>query len=111
MSLVTARHRPTERLPEIRALLDLCCGQGELVFAEERIWASATFTGVRHTVALRFAGEAVAYAEALIELLPNHDFALAGKLVADAAIVCVDRKRQPEIETLVTIELLILDER
>lgn len=104
-------HRPSERLPELRALLALCCHKAELVFHEERAWSSATFTGTRHVVALEFrGGEAIAYAEALIDALPHHEFALAGKIVADAAIVSVLRQVAPTLETLMTIELLILDD-
>ena len=98
-------------LPELAAVLELTCRQAELLCHSERPWSSATFSGVRHTISLRFVGgEAITYAEAFIEALPEHEFALADKLVADAQIVAVDRIVQSEPETTVTIQLLVLDD-
>lgn len=105
-------HRPSERLPELRAVLALCCGKAELIFHEELAWHSATFSGTRHTIGLQFTGgEAVAYGEALIDELPDHEFALAGKVVANAVIVAADRRCLPTPETLLAIELLVLDDQ
>lgn len=104
-------HRPTERLPELRAVLQLCCGMAELLTHSESDWGSATFTGRRHIIGLRFkGGDAIAHAEALICELPSHEFTLAGKIVCDASIVAVDRVCKPEPETTMAIELLILDD-
>ena len=98
-------------LPELKAVLALTCGKAELVCHAEKAWSSVTFTGTRHTITLRFAGgEAIAYGEAFIECLPEQEFALAGKLVADAAIVFVERHAGNAPQTTVTIELLVLDD-
>ena len=110
MTLAAARHIAAEALPELRAVLALACHKAVLAYHAERAWASATFAGVRHTIALEFVGaEAIAYAEAFILHLPDHDFALAGKLCADAAIVHVLRELKPEPRWTVTLELLILE--
>lgn len=94
-----------------KALMELCCDAAEIVAHAERSWSSATFTGSRHTIALLFSGgNAIPFGEALISELPQNDFALAGKVVADAAIVSVDRDASHRPSTLVTIELLILDD-
>ena len=107
----TVRHVAPEQLPELRAVLQLACNQASLLFHAETAWSSATFGGTRHTIALQFeGGDAVAYAEAFIRYLPRHRFALAGKLVADAAIVAVDRQLRPEPRWTVTLELLILED-
>ena len=104
-------HPPTERLPELRAVLDLCCGKAELLSHQSKRWAAGIFSGARHTIALRFVGaEAIPFGEALICELPQGDIALAGKLVADASILCTDRIGGPSPETTIVLELLILDE-
>lgn len=101
-------------LPELAAVLQLTCNQAGLVFHAEQPWASLSFSGKRHTIGLDFKGaEAIAYGEAFIDCLPDYEFALAGKLVADAAIVFVDRRRGTKddpVRTTVTIELLVLDD-
>lgn len=109
--MFAARHLPAEELPELRAVLELACGKAELLHHAERPWSSATFQGVRHTIALRFVGgEAVSFADAFIAALPCADFALAGKVVADAAIVWVDRTAGPCLpETTLAVELLVLE--
>jgi len=98
-------------LPELRAVMALTCGKAALVFHAERDWRSATFSGTRHRIALRFAGEdAMAYAEAFIAHLPRHEFALAGKLVADAEIVSAERIFGEEPETTLTLQMLVLND-
>ena len=84
-------------LPLLSALMELAQGKAELLHHTERAWASATFAGSRHTVLLTFAGpEAVIAAEALIEALPDHEFALPGQIVAEAAICSVEQTMLPE---------------
>jgi hypothetical protein len=94
------------------SLMALSSGQAELLRHTEQPWASATFSGSRHTVALVFTGqEAVDAAEHFIEALPEHEFAIAGQLVADAAIteVRMDMLPQPRLE--VEVELLLLEDQ
>lgn len=95
----------------LTALIDMTGGKAELLRQAERPWASITFSGTRHTVALRFAGtDAVAAGEALIAALPEHEFTLPGQLVADAAVLAVEHEMLPEPRLTVEVELLLLDE-
>ncbi|MBA4160670.1 MAG: hypothetical protein C0515_00985 [Novosphingobium sp.] len=95
----------------LSAVLELAQGQAELVRHSERAWASVTFSGSKHLVVLAFTGaEAVAAGEALIDALPEHEFALPRLLIADAAVVRVDHTALPEPRLEVEVELLALDE-
>ena len=109
-TILRARGRgPGARLLE--AVLVLAGAEAELVSHGERPWASATFSGARHTIALTFHGtDGVAAAEHFIEALPDHEFAIPGQLVADAAIreVKLDMLHAPRFE--VEAELLLLEE-
>ena len=103
------RRDPANRL--LGALHALGDGQGFLLRHEERAWASITFSGTRHTVALRFAGDAgVAAGEHFIAALPEHEFAIPRRLAADAAIVAVRHAMLPEPCLEVECEVLLLDE-
>ncbi|MEQ1541915.1 MAG: hypothetical protein ABL926_06640, partial [Novosphingobium sp.] len=103
--------RRTPWMPLLSALLELAQGRGELLRHSERAWASVTFTGTRHSVALAFTGaEAVAAGELFIDALPDHEFAIPRQLVADAAVVRVDHTALPEPRLEVEVELLLLDE-
>lgn len=105
----SGRRRPTERLRA--ALLDLAGGLAEVASHTERSWASITFAGTRHCVELHFAGDAaIAAGEAFIDLLPDHEFAIPGQLVADAAIMEVDHRIGPAPLMKIKTELLLLDE-
>jgi hypothetical protein len=93
------------------AVLTLAEGHGELLRHAERPWASATFAGARHTLALTFTGpEAIEAGEALIAMLPDHEFDIPGQLVADAAVVAVDHGLSPEPRLTVELELLLLED-
>lgn len=95
----------------LSALFDLAQGQAELVRHSERNWASATFAGTRHNVALAFNGtEAIAAAEALIEALPEHEFHLSGHIVADAAVISVEQTSLPHPRMVLELELLLLED-
>jgi hypothetical protein len=110
-----ALHRVRNRrpwLPLLSALLDLTRGQGELVSHSERPWASVTFSGTRHKLTFAFNGfDAVAAGEDFIACLPEHEFAIPGQLVADAAIVRVEHNTIPAPRLTIEAELLLLDER
>lgn len=112
-SLMVARLKagraPWKRI--VRALLDLAGPSAEFVRHGERPWASVTFSGARHTVALAFEGEAAMdAADLFIAALPDHEFSIGGKLVADATIVSVEQRALPAPRTLVEAELLVLDD-
>jgi hypothetical protein len=95
----------------LAALVDLTGGRAELLRHAERPWASITFSGTRHTAALRFTGmAAVAAGEALIAALPEHEFTLPGQLVADATVVSVDHALLLGPALTVEVELLLLDD-
>jgi len=112
--LAALRRRQPRRpwLQLLNALLELAEGKGELVRHAERPWASVTFSGSRHTVVLKFAGEhAVEAGERYIAALPEHDFTLAGQLVADAVVMAVAHDALPRPHMTVEAELLLLDDR
>jgi hypothetical protein len=93
------------------AIIELGQGKGELLRHAEQPWASATFSGARHTLAFAFCGdEAIEAGETLIALLPEHEFNIPGQLVADAAVVAVEHQLLPAPRLEVTVEVLLLDE-
>jgi len=95
----------------LSAVLRLAGGQAELLRHVERPWASVTFTGTRHAVALAFTGDAaVAAGEAFIAALPEHEFAIPGQLVADAAVVSAGHELLPRPRLSVEVDLLLLEE-
>lgn len=104
-----ARRSPAERLrDELQALAG---GHAEFLAHSEKSWASVTFAGTRHRLALAFAGtDAVEAAESFIAFLPEHEFAIPKQLVADAAVTAVDHRIGPDPRMEVQVELLLLDE-
>jgi hypothetical protein len=93
------------------ALLALGDHRGQVLTHTERAWASITFAGARHTLAILFAGEdAVAAGEHFLAALPDYEFALPGQLVADAAITAVEHRLLPHPRLVVQCELLLLEE-
>lgn len=95
----------------LSALFELSDGEAELLRHGERNWASATFAGTRHTVALAFTGAAaIAAAEALIEALPDHEFNIPGQIVADANVLSVEQTTLPEPRMVLELELLLLED-
>ena len=79
--------------------------------SSERAWASATFTGARHTIVLAFDGaRAIAHGETFIAALPDHEFSVPRHLVADAAIVSVDHQLGPVPRMQVSTEVLMLED-
>ncbi len=102
------RRAPGERLRE--ALLELAESRATSASHSEKSWASITFAGARHRVELVFEGtEAVAAGELFIAFLPEHEFAIPGQLVADAAVTEVDHRLEPP-RMGVICELLLLEE-
>ena len=112
LTLPRPRRRAAPWLPLLSALMDLAERQAELLRHSERAWSSVTFCGARHTVVLCFNGAAaVAAGEAFVAALPEHEFAIPGQLVADAAVVAVEHGLLPEPRLEVTAELLLLEDR
>lgn len=103
------RLSPGDRL--LREIRELAGQSSEVISHRESPWASITFSGARHVIVLRFAGsEAVSEGERLIAILPDHEFRLRGKLVADASVVRVDHELIPAPLMEVECEILLLDE-
>jgi hypothetical protein len=108
----TLRYRRAERPGKalVAALSAIAGGQGELLRHSERPWSSTTFAGTRHTVGLRFVGDAIPAGETLLAELPEHEFSIEGQLVADAKVVEVDHELLPAPILSVELELLLLEE-
>ena len=103
------RRGPSEKLRE--ALSTLAGGHAQILHHSERAWASITFTGARHSLEMVFEGiEAAKAGEIFIADLPDHEFAIPGQLVADAAILSVDHTMLPYIRLIVKVELLLLQD-
>ena len=99
---------PRELLAD--ALVSLSEGHGRIAAHSEKSWASITFAGARHRVELVFEGEeAIQAGESFIAFLPEHEFAIRGQLVADAAVVEARSTVMPPCLT-VTCEILLLEE-
>lgn len=108
--------RARTRLPSTanrvaRSVLALAGHQPALIQHTETPWASITFSGNRHTITLRFEGtEAISSGEQLIAALPDHEFVIPGKLVADAIVTSADHRCLPHESLEVTLEILLLDD-
>ncbi|OYX67071.1 MAG: hypothetical protein B7Y88_02425 [Sphingomonadales bacterium 32-64-17] len=91
-------------------MADLAQHKARVINHHEASWASITFAGTRHRITLEFRGEeAIEAGECFIAFLPEHEFTIAGQLVADAAVVEVDHSLDPAVLTI-TCELLLLEE-
>ncbi|GGD95475.1 hypothetical protein GCM10011515_14150 [Tsuneonella deserti] len=104
------RNRRTtgERLRD--ALLEIAGSKAIILAHREKSWASITFAGSRHSIELGFEGrEAVHAGEQFIVTLPDHEFGIPGRLVAEAAVVeAVHRLDPPSLR--VTCDLLLLED-
>ena len=109
-----ARTRPARKGPWRRLLASmqgLADGHIEVIGYTERPWTSVTFSGVRYRANLKFAGsDACEAAEVFVAELADHEFDIAGQLVADAAVLAVNCTVAPERRTDVEIELLLLED-
>lgn len=94
-----------------RALMALAEHRAQFLEHRERPWASITFAGARHCLSLLFAGdEAVAAGEAFIDQLPDHEFTIPARLVADAVVREVEHRLHPHPRLVVHCEVLLLEE-
>ncbi len=95
----------------VAAVMRLAGDRAELIRHGETPWASITFSGSRHQIALAFRGaDAVAAGEAFIAELPEHEFEIPGQLVADATVVSALHELLPQPCLIVETELLLLEE-
>ena len=104
--------RPRSTADRLRdALMSLGDWRGQILTHSERAWASITFAGTRHSLALVFAGErAVAAGEHFVEALGEHEFRIPGQLVADATVTEVEHRMLPSPRMVIQCELLLLEE-
>lgn len=106
-------HRPRltsgQRLAQ--ALFDRAGPLARLVRHGETQWASATFTGSRHTFVLRFQGaEAVAAAEALTMAISDADIEIQGALIAEITVTAFRQTLLPHPEAEIEVSALLLDQ-
>ncbi len=95
----------------LSAVMRLAGGHAELLRHSERPWASVTFSGTRHAIALSFAGaDAVEAGEAFIAGLGEHEFAIARQVVIEAAVSSVEHVTLPQPKLTVEAELLLLED-
>lgn len=107
------RPRPTRGnwMRLLGQVLKLAGGHGELVRHDERPWASVTFSGSRHTIALAFSGQAaIDAAEGVIDGLADHEFDIPGHIVADAQVREVSHQHLPEQKLTMELEILLLED-
>jgi hypothetical protein len=113
-AMIETLRREGARGPWLALLGELVALAGagtQFLHHSERPWSSATFSGARHGFMLAFEGaEAVAGGERLIAALPDHEFNLRGRLVADATITAVEHSLVDGPHLTVETELLVLDE-
>ena len=106
---IAVSHSPSMHL--LGSVLRLAGPEADLLRHAERPWASATFQGTRHTIALCFSGpDGLAAGEAFIAALPEHEFTIARQLVADATVSEVDHEVLPQPHLTVEVELLLLED-
>ena len=83
-------------------------GSAEILELTGRRWASVTFSGERHRLALRLRGAgAAAAADAFLDGLDEREFALRGHILADIALL--GEVREGDVVRL-TLEALTVEE-
>jgi hypothetical protein len=92
----------------LKSVLELAGDQAVLMAQSESPWHTTMFSGTRHTVTLRFDGDAVAIGEAFIAELPNFPDP-PGHKVVEARTLWVNRTARPA-EIVFQVELLLLDD-
>lgn len=103
----TARRTPGDRLRD--ALIELAADNATVLTHEETPWASVTFSGSRHELTLDFDGpEAVLSGELFSAVLPDHEFAIPGQLVADALVSSIDHRVYPHPRMVISVTVLML---
>lgn len=108
-----AGHRPRitsgQRLAQ--ALFDCAGPLARLVRHGETQWASATFTGSRHTFVLRFHGiEAVEAAEHLTTMISDDEITIQGALIAEITVTRFTQTLLPQPEAEIEVSALLLDQ-
>ena len=110
VAIVPPRRQARPWLQLVSAMLTLAGEHAQLLSHAETAWASVTFSGTRHAVRLRFGGDQGSEAaEAFITALPEHEFTISRRLVADATIDLVEHRRTPVDEIIIEAVLLLID--
>ena len=105
----------TPRDPQARLVSQLLALTGEgsrLVEIETEPWASVTFVGARHHIAIEMDEWDVGLeSEYFAELLPDIEFRIAGHLVADAVVDSRESKLMGDrLKTLLRITVLTIED-
>ncbi len=88
-----------------------CNPHARLVRHGETQWASATFTGSRHTFVLRFQGsEAIAAAEHLVAAISDADIEIQRALIAEITVNRFSQTLLPHPEAEIEVSALLLDQ-
>ena len=95
---VDTMHRTTRRRDPGSLLASqmeaLAGGQVSVTLKRERPWASITFTGMRHSFAVDWAGATNPNEkENLAKTLPDHEFTIPGYFVADILVTEQSKER------------------
>lgn len=111
ISALRSTHQRGPWLHLLSEVLQLAGPRVEFLRHSERPWASATFSGSRHHIALAFTGSgAVEDGERFIAALPDHEFAVPRQLVADATVASAGHETVPQSRLTVEVELLLLED-
>lgn len=103
------RSRLTPNPDVAAALMAQANGHGRLLWHESRPWASANFTGSRDEVAFEYFGrEAATIGDVVLAALPDLEFQLEGRTVADATVLWHHRHYRPDQRLVVAFELLLV---
>jgi len=101
--------RPPRQDPHTRVIaqvLDLAGADSSVIATSSRPWASATFVGARHSLALKLKGpDNAGRAAMLAARLPDAEFSIAGHIVADA---CADEHHPAADGSATVMRLSIL---
>lgn len=93
----------------IHSVLDLCGPGSELIGAHEREWASASFSGARHSLDLLVpANDEGSPLPDAVRLLPDHEFALTSQIVADCSVTLGQRHRHATGRTMIGLRVELL---
>lgn len=93
----------------IRQLIEHLGPGTQLIGSQEREWASATFSGARHSLDLHVPMlHDATQSPTSIAALPDHEFALVGEIVADCAVALRPRQRDANGQWWLPVQVEIL---
>lgn len=105
------RRRLTTGQRLAQALFDRAGAHARLVRHGETQWSSATFSGSRHTLVIRFAGQAALDdAETLMTAITDDAITIPGALIAELTVSAFSQTLLPHPEAEMTVTALLLDQ-